>query len=41
MKKKLTGLVLSGLLAMTTLVGCGGSTAPAEQPAQEANGFNV
>nr|WP_303244146.1 BMP family ABC transporter substrate-binding protein [uncultured Cellulosilyticum sp.] len=38
MKKKLTGLVLSGLLAMTTLVGCGGSTAPAEQPAQEANG---
>ena len=38
MKKKLTGLVLSGLLAMTTLVGCGGSTASAEQPTKEASG---
>lgn len=31
MKKRLTGLVLSGLLAMTTLVGCGGNTTSPEQ----------
>ena len=37
MKKRLTSLVLSGLLAMTTLVGCGTSTAPAGQT-QEAAG---
>lgn len=35
MKKRLTGLVLSGLLAMTTLVGCGGNTAPAEETKTE------
>ena len=35
MKKRLTGLVLAGLLAMTTLVGCGGNTAPSEQPQTE------
>ena len=31
MKKRLTGLVLSGLLAMTTLVGCGGNTTSSGQ----------
>lgn len=31
MKKRLTGLVLSGLLAMTTLVGCAGNTTSPEQ----------
>ena len=31
MKKKLTGLVLSGLLAMTTLVGCGGNATSSQQ----------
>lgn len=31
MKKRLTGLVLSGILAMTTLVGCGGNTTSPEQ----------
>lgn len=31
MKKKLTGLVLSGLLAMTTLVGCGGNATLSQQ----------
>lgn len=35
MKKKLTSIVLTGLLAMTTLVGCGGSSSPAgDQTAQ-------
>lgn len=34
MKKRLTGLVLAGLLAMTTLVGCGGNTT-SEQPNAE------
>ena len=38
MKKKLTSLVLTGLLAMTTLVGCGGNTAPAGEQTQEASG---
>lgn len=35
MKKRLTGLVLLGLLAMTTLVGCSGNTAPAEETKTE------
>ncbi len=35
MKKRLAGLVLSGLLAMTTLVGCGGNTTSQEQPNAE------
>lgn len=38
MKKKLTSLVLTGLLAMTTLVGCGGNTAPSGEQTQEATG---
>lgn len=38
MKKKLTSLVLTGLLAMTTLVGCGGNTAPVREQTQEASG---
>ena len=38
MKKKLTSLVLTGFLAMTTLVGCGQSAAAAGDQTQEANG---
>ena len=35
MKKRLTSLVLSGFLAMTTLVGCGGASTSSEQTASE------
>ena len=38
MKKKLTSLVLTGLLAMTTLVGCGAGAAPNGEQTQEASG---
>ena len=42
MKKKLTGLVLSGLLAMTTLVGCGNNTASTtEQAATGTDGLKI
>ena len=42
MKKKLTGLVLSGLLAMTTLVGCGNNTASTtEQAATNTDGLKI
>lgn len=34
MKKRLTGLVLSGILAMTTLVGCGGNTSSGQSNAE-------
>ncbi|MBE6023679.1 MAG: BMP family ABC transporter substrate-binding protein [Cellulosilyticum sp.] len=42
MKKRLTGLVLSGLLAMTTLVGCGASSeANTEQAVVSEDGLKI